>query len=63
MFNGMNPELENFLQPYTSTSLVRWWQPPKIKDIGRSWLVENGIEASIINGKHVYKKISGEVYS
>jgi len=59
MFNGMNPELENFLQQYISTALVRWWQPPKIKDIGRNWLVENGIEASIINGKHVYKKISG----
>jgi hypothetical protein len=59
MFNGMNPELENFLQRYVSTALVRWWQPPKIKDIGRDWLVENGLENTIIKGKHGYKRISG----
>jgi len=58
MFNGMNPELENFLQRYVATALVKWWQPPKIKDIGRDWLVENGLENTIINGKHGYKKIS-----
>ena len=57
MFNGMNPELENFCRKYASTALVRWWQPPKIKDIGRDWLMENGIENTIINGKHGYKKI------
>ena len=59
MFNGMNPELENFLQQYISIALVRWWQPPKIKDIGRNWLVETGIENTIVNGIHEYKKISG----
>ena len=59
MFNGMNPELENFLQQYISTALVRWWQPPKITDIGRDWLLKNRIENTIINGKHAYKRISG----
>jgi hypothetical protein len=59
MFNGMNPELENFLQQYISTALVKWWQPPKIKDIGRDWLLKNGVENTIINGKHGYRSISG----
>ena len=59
MFNKLNPELENFLQQYISTALVRWWQPPKIKDIGRNWLVENGMETIIVDGKHGYKKITG----
>lgn len=59
MFNGMNPDLEKFLQQFVSTALVRWWQSPKIKDIGRDWLLKNGIQNTIINGQHGYKKITG----
>jgi antibiotic biosynthesis monooxygenase (ABM) superfamily enzyme len=55
----MNPDLERFLQQFVSTALVRWWQSPKIKDIGRDWLLKNGIQNTIINGQHGYKKITG----
>jgi hypothetical protein len=60
MFNGLNPDLEEFMRRFRSKSLVSWWQQPLIYDIGREWQESRGIQVEIINGIHGYRVLDLE---